>query len=174
MPQHLVGEIPDSATTVLVLSPSIDSDDEACVELSARAKAVLVVAYAGADGTALRRAFDGRDGEPPSIEELEIGADVDPNDLTGQGIAIAEAVEAGTEVCFDSLTALLQYADRERAFRFLHSLGERCAAASASIHYHLDPETADEQTVAALSTLMDAVVDVEAGKIRVRPELQKD
>jgi hypothetical protein len=174
MAQHLMGEIPDSATTVLVLSPTIDSDAEVCTELSARARDVLVVAYAGANGTALRRAFDGRDGDPPPIEELEIGADVDPNDLTGQGIAIAEAVEAGTEVCFDSLTALLQYADRERAFRFLHSLGERCAAASASIHYHLDPETADEQTVAALSTLMDAVVDVEAGKLRVRPELQKD
>jgi hypothetical protein len=174
MPQHLVGEIPDDATTVLVLSPTIDGDAGVCSALSARAKKVHLVGYAGADPATLRErlAADGSDG--PRIDTLDIGADVEPNDLTGQGIAIAEALNAGTEVCFDSLTALLQYADRERAFQFLHSLGERCAAASATIHYHLDPATTDEKTVAAMSTLMDAVVDTEAGELRVRPELQKD
>jgi hypothetical protein len=68
----------------------------------------------------------------------------------------------------------LQYADRERSFQFVHSLTERCAAAPAGIHYHLDPETTDERTVAAVSMLMDAVVDIEADELRVRPELEKD
>jgi hypothetical protein len=174
MAQHLVGEIPDEATKVLVLSPSIDGDADVCSALSARAKDVLLVGYAGADAATLQEEFAADGVDAPRIDVLDIGTDVEPNDLTGQGIAIAEAVTADTEVCFDSLTALLQYADRERAFRFLHSLGERCTAASAGVHYHLDPETADAKTVAAVSTLMDAVVDTEAGELQVRPELEKD
>ncbi|MEF8809025.1 DUF7504 family protein [Natronomonas sp.] len=174
MTRHLVGEIPDDATAVLVLSPAIDGDADVCSTLFSRAKEICMVGYAGADPGTLRERLAADGSDAPHIDALDIGTDVEPNDLTGQGIAIAEALDAGTEVCFDSLTALLQYADRERAFQFLHSLGERCAEASATIHYHLDPEATDEQTVAAMSTLMDAVVDTETGELRVRPELQKD
>ncbi|WP_336134944.1 DUF7504 family protein [Natronomonas amylolytica] len=174
MEEHLVGGIPDDATTVLVLSPTIDSDAGVCSALSARAKDILLVGYAGADVATLRERLAADGSEGPRIDTLDIGTDVEPNDLTGQGIAITEALSAGTEVCFDSLTALLQYADRERSFQFLHSLGERCVDASATIHYHLDPATTDDRTVAALSMLMDAVVDTEADELRVRPELQKD
>jgi hypothetical protein len=153
--------------------------EDACSALSARADKVILVGYASADAAGLRDRLGAYDGThahdtPSGVEELDVGGDVEPSDLTGQEIAVTEALAADTEVCFDSLTALLQYADRERAFQFLHSLGERCADSSARIHYHLDPDSADDRTVAALSTLMDAVVDVGADEVRVRPQLQKD
>ena len=39
------------------------------------------------------------------------------------------------------------------------------------MHVHLDPAAVDDRTVAVLSLLMDAVVDVESGAVTVRPEL---
>jgi hypothetical protein len=67
--------------------------------------------------------------------------------------------------------ALLQYANREQVFRLIHTLGERCAESAAAMHFHLDPAAVNDRTVAVLSLLMDAVVDVESEAVTVRPEL---
>jgi len=167
--------VPDDASTVLVRSPSIEGVTSACTGLSGRSERVLLVGYAGSNVEGLRTRLAERDADSPPVRELDVGTDVEPGDLTGLGIAIAESLGPDTAVCFDSLTAMLQYADRERSFQFLHALGERCASAGATAHYHLDPEATDETTVAALSTLVDAVVDTGAGTVSVRPELtEKD
>lgn len=97
-----------------------------------------------------------------------------PNDLTGLGIRITEFLtdweenDNQTVVCFDSLTALLQYVELETAYEFLHILAGRMATVDAFAHFHMDPEAHDEQTVESITTLMDAVVEIEDGERRVR------
>lgn len=93
-----------------------------------------------------------------------------PSDLTGIGIELSELLsgiataaeeDENLVVCFDSITSLLQYADLQRAFRFLHVVTGRVKTADGVGHYHLDPEAHDQQTLATLKGLFDAVVEVE-------------
>lgn len=88
----------------------------------------------------------------------------DPSDLPRLGMTITKAVsewdpDDETVVCFHSLTALLQYAEPKRAFRFVHLLQNRLNAAA---HYHMDAEAHDLQTIATLRPLFDAVVEYDA------------
>ena len=162
--------VPDGARMVLVLEPSMSRGD-ACAALAGRADRVLLVGYASVTETDLVERLEDRLEDPPPVRALGVGDDVEPSDLTGQGIAIAEALSPETVVCVDSLGVLLQYVDREQAFQFVHTLGERCAESAAAMHFHLDPAAVDERTVATLSLPMDAVVDVDGGDVTVRPEL---
>lgn len=88
-----------------------------------------------------------------------------PGDLTGLGITLSEFLsekeDASVRLCFDSLTALLQYADLKQAFRFLHIVTGRVKSANGVGHYHLDPAAHDQQTLATIQGLFDAVVEVD-------------
>ena len=93
-----------------------------------------------------------------------------PSDLTGIGIELSELLSgmatAADEdehiaVCFDSITSLLQYADLQRTFRFLHVVTGRVKTVGGVGHYHLDPEAHDTQTIATLKGLFDAVIELE-------------
>lgn len=103
------------------------------------------------------------------LEELE-----SPGDLTGLGILLTEYLNdfaqqkwdsGATEmsVCFDSLTYLLQYADLQRVFRFLHVITNRITSEGALAHYHVDPVAHEPQTLGTLRALFDAVVDTTTG-----------
>lgn len=92
-----------------------------------------------------------------------------PADLTGIGIELSELLSgmatAADEdehitVCFHSITSLLQYADLQRAFRFLHVVTGRVKTVGGVGYYHLDPEAHDRQTLATLKGLFDAVITV--------------
>lgn len=92
-----------------------------------------------------------------------------PSDLTGIGIELSELLSgmatAASEdehiaVCFNGITSLLQYADLQRAFRFLHVVTGRVKTVGGVGHYHLDPEAHDPQTIATLKGLFDAIVQV--------------
>ena len=161
-------DLPDEARMVLVLAQSSPS---VCAALSGRGGRVLLVRYTNVTETDLVERLEDRLEDPPPVRALGVGDDVEPSDLTGQGIAIAEALSPETVVCVDPLGALLQYVDREQAFQFVHTLGERCAESSSAMHFHLNPAAVDERTVATLSLPMDAVVDVDGGDVTVRPEL---
>jgi hypothetical protein len=91
-----------------------------------------------------------------------------PSDLTGLGITVSEYLSEhggpNTVVTFDSLTALLQYADLQRAFRFLHVLANRVKTAGAVAHFHMDPGAHDDREVATLSSLFDAVAEFDDGE----------
>lgn len=97
-----------------------------------------------------------------------------PDDLTGLGITLGQHLSAWAEddapvyLCFDSLTVLLQYADLQRAFRFLHVLSGRVAGYGGHAHYHLDPTAVDDRAVATLTSLFDATVAYEDGEWQVR------
>lgn len=91
------------------------------------------------------------------------------SDLTRLGIGLSEFLAGARDsstveeirVCFDSVTALLQYADVKRTFQFLHVVTGRVKSAEAVAHYHLDPAAHDEQTLATLRGLFDAIVEVD-------------
>jgi hypothetical protein len=72
---------------------------------------------------------------------------------------MTESDEPGL-LCFHSLTTLLQYADPQRTFRFVHTLGSRARSCGVIAHYHLDPAAHDAPTVATLEPLFDVVVDL--------------
>lgn len=97
-----------------------------------------------------------------------------PGDLTGLGITLSEVLKEwdgdGNEAvaCFDSLTALLQYADLQTAYKFLHVLTGRFAAADVTAHFHLDPGACDQQTVSTLTSLFDTVVELDEDGWSVR------
>ncbi|MFB6118279.1 hypothetical protein [Halosegnis sp.] len=94
----------------------------------------------------------------------------DPNDLTGIGIAVAEhlADNDGVRVCFDSVTAMLQYVGTDRAYTFLNSLLGHLWNADARAHFHFNPNAHDDATVAAITSLFDARVDVNEESLTVR------
>ena len=91
----------------------------------------------------------------------------DPGDLTGLGMRLTECLDRWSEsetrnvACFHSLTALLQYADLERAYRFLHVLVGHFEASGTVAHFHMDPGAHDVQTVNTVKTLIDAVIEVD-------------
>jgi hypothetical protein len=97
-----------------------------------------------------------------------------PSDLTGLGIQLSEILKEWgdngneTVACFDSLTALLQYADLQTVYKFLHVLTGRFDTADVTAHFHLDPDACDQQTVSTLTSLFDAVVEREDEEWTVR------
>ncbi len=166
--------LPETARTVMVLAPP-EAGSDACAALAGPGGRVLLVGYGGLTAEALGERLADRYDDPPPVRSVGVGDGIEAGDLTAQGIAIAETLSPRTTVCLDSFGALFQFADREPVFQFVHGLAERCAEASASMHLHVDPDAVDERTVAALSTLMDAVVRVADDSVEVRPELtEKD
>lgn len=93
----------------------------------------------------------------------------DPSDLTGVGIAVTEFLAAWaddgnrTVVCFESLTALLQYADADRVYRFLNELTSRLKQTGAVAHFHASAASHDDQTLGTLASLFDEVIRPETG-----------
>lgn len=100
-----------------------------------------------------------------TVEHVETAAD-----LTGLGITLSEllshmstvaaAEDQDVAVCFDSITSLLQYADLQATFRFLHVVTGRVKSAGGIGHYHIDPAAHDSQELATLMGLFDAVIEV--------------
>ncbi|MFB6179602.1 MAG: hypothetical protein ABEI77_07765 [Halorientalis sp.] len=103
--------------------------------------------------------------EPPG--EYFVETVTDAADLTGLGMALNQCLtewdESGAELalCFDSLSILLQYAEFERVFRFLHMLAGKLSEVDATGHFHLDPAAHDESEIARLTPIFDCVLAVE-------------
>lgn len=89
-----------------------------------------------------------------------------PRDIARLGMHITRQLsewedadeDARTVVCFHSLTALLQSVELDTAFRFLHVLQGRIRGTDAHIHYHMDETAHEEETLATLRPLFDAVL----------------
>jgi len=132
-------------------------------ERPSRAAVVSVDSDTRSYGSAV--ADDRASAPPPSGATVETVSD--PGNLTRLGVAITERLaeweederNRSTAVCFKSLTTLLQYVSVEQAFKFLHVLTSKPVVAEATGHYHLDPTAHDEQTVATLVELFDAVCE---------------
>lgn len=164
-----------TARSVLVLADGLSQSRNAvCGSLLARAPPeqlhTIAVTYNRSAREWLDHARDHVGGTPASVRLIDTGRTGDgdpvvvlesPDDLTGLEIAITDPLPYGdgtTVFCFDSLTALLQYVDVDRAYRFLHALVERLWSADAHAHFHMDPAAHDPETVATFAALFDAVV----------------
>ncbi|WP_254839623.1 DUF7504 family protein [Natronomonas marina] len=111
-------------------------------------------------------------GDASDIDGNAVACVENPGDLTGVGIKVGNYLDGyggpETVVTFDSLTVLLQYVELERAFRFLHVLSNQVRSMDAVAHYHIDPEAHDDQVLATLSSLFDAVARFDDGDWEIR------
>ncbi|NHN41797.1 hypothetical protein G9C85_09165 [Halorubellus sp. JP-L1] len=88
----------------------------------------------------------------------------DPTNLQRLGTSVSEFCQRwdGEDydivVCFDSLTALLEYTSPEVVFQFCHVLTKRLESVDAVAHFHLDPSEHDDQTVATFQSIFDETV----------------
>ncbi len=175
------------ATNTLLLVPGVGTQSrELFLDILTRSPPakthVLVVTYTDRPRTWVQ-AWNDHAGEPPASggivavgqaeEELEdeswrVATVSNHGDLTGTGIELSEmlsqmATRVGEDeqivMCFDSITMLLQYADLQRAFRFLHVVTGRVRNVDARAYYHMNPGAHDTQAKATLSGLFDALVE---------------
>ena len=88
-----------------------------------------------------------------------------PSDLTELDITISKYLtswsdnENKTVICFQSVTALLQYVDLKLAYRFLNVVTRKVMATNGVGHFHLDPNAHDDQTCNRLASLFDAMAE---------------
>lgn len=182
-------DLPADATNVLVLARERDDLLDACVGSVTGESRVLVVGYTVPAGEYVRSLQERAPVAPAEIAVVEArvegtddppdGIDVRveaPDDLTGIGLQTNEFLtrwrdrEAPAVVCFDSITALLQYADVDEGYRFLHVFTDRVRQADAIGFYALAPGAHDDTTEATFRQLFDAVLacDPAGGDDRLR------
>lgn len=181
-------EVLEGASDVLLLGPMRGTlDDDACTSLlrtlPVAGRNVLCVSLTQSADERFGLLRDGLESGPGRVcvvsgadryssetttgsggeTTLSVSVVRDPSDLPRLGMTISRAVDDWTDddaiACFHSLTALLQYAEPKRVFRFVHLLQNRL---DATTHYHMDAEAHDRQTVATLRPLFDAVVEYDA------------
>jgi len=179
----------DGVSNILLLAPSLGSRGrDAGIELLARTPPektnVLAISYTESPTEFVDRWTERTGTDPSRGGIVAVGQSEDhidnpawavrtvenPSDLTGVGIELSEflsgiANASGEDehiaVSFHSITSLLQYADVQRAFRFLHVVTGRVKTVGGVGHYHIDPEAHDKKTLATLKGLFNAVVEVD-------------
>lgn len=116
-----------------------------------------------------RSAASAPDGRASDRQSFTVRPVSPPEDVTNLGREVVDQLDRlGDDrqlaVCFDSLTALLQYAHEEKAFKFAKLLLDRLTAAEAAVHCHMDSMAHDEKTVATFAPLFDAVFEYDRGE----------
>ena len=178
---------PRPGTNVLVLAPSL-SDEKAgtCQELldgdDLSELDVLRISYSDAPEELVAEWRDHHDHLPGRMGIIIVGdqpggpavdglpeevfvTTANPNDITGLGMRLNNYLNDGDGggqlvVCFDSVTEMLQFADMQPVFKFLHMFVGQLRDADAVGHFHLDPGAHDSQTVSRLKPLFDDAVDL--------------
>ena len=176
----------DDATAALVYTSSMGSTDRCSALLSTATEetTILWVTYTtppsdcieqyreagGVGSLSIIAVGDMPTDTPDDATDVTVKSVSTPDDLTGLGITLSQALSTHEDplVCFDSLSVLLQYVDRETAYEFLNAVTGHLYAADATAHFHLDPSAHDRATVDALASLFDAVAEREDGGWAVR------
>lgn len=103
--------------------------------------------------------FDPRD---HVADDTSIAVDVveNPSNMTKLGITLTEMIDGESDenkiaICFDSLTALLQYVSLEEAVQFISLTNSIVRESGGSIHYHVDPSAHETETMRALRSVVD-------------------
>lgn len=108
--------------------------------------------------------------------DLDAETEVDPvgvpTDLSGLELAVSRRLNEWPDdrrvlACFDSVTTLLQYADRDRAFALLSDIADRFRSAEGTAFVHVDPAAHDDETLADLREPFDAVATETNGAIEI-------
>lgn len=191
MQTHTLGRHVSDRSPLLVYADPLDTHREvACSGLLHGAATdpqhLLVFAYHRRPRVVTERVRDHLDTDPASLTILDLGdGDRRPaamtdlgtdvhvereaaTNLTRIGIAVTEAIERAEtgdlQVCLGSLTTLVQYVGVETAFKFLHVTRSRLEAAEGIVHAHLDPDAVEEETIATLAPLFEAVLQRRDGE----------
>ncbi|MFB6301839.1 MAG: hypothetical protein ABEH78_03115 [Haloferacaceae archaeon] len=166
-----------TVSNVLVLSSSLETADPAPAPvrlLGATDRSLVYVATTRNDLTRLERwlaaagpdadvrVVDATPGEHAPRPDVPTTTVATPDALTALGVAVTEAMAAAgpDPVCsFRSLTALRQYVDRRRAYRFLNAAVGRAETNAALACFVADPRALADRDIHAFASLFDAVHD---------------
>lgn len=175
---------PDIGNSVLLSSQGMGSDDAACDALltatAPEQTTIVLVTLTGSMKARIETVLEHLPAEPASLHAVGVGADdgdwsrpdwvtvdtiADPGDLQSLGLLLSQRLsefddDLDIQLCFDSITALLQYSELRRTYRFLHTLIARLETIDARGHYHLDRSAISESDVSTLQPLFDTVIDV--------------
>jgi len=104
-------------------------------------------------------------GDLPELPDSVFVTTANPNDITGLGMRLNNYLNdrdgsRQLAVCFDSMTELLQFADIQPAFKFLHMFVGQLREVDAVGHFHLDPGAHDQRDISRLKPLFDDAVDL--------------
>lgn len=174
--------LPADATNVLVLGPDGEDALELCRTTPSAPAHYLVVSFrrpAVDYAEQLRNngdmpgaelvVIEARDDTPSNSPNNVIVRRESPTDLTAIGVQSNEFLTRWHDdgepivVCFDSITSLLQYAELDLAYRFLHVFTGRIHHAGARGFYHMSPDAHEETTIATIRQLFDAIVERDPG-----------
>jgi hypothetical protein len=179
---------PRPGTNVLVLAPSLsDTKRTTCLNLLAPGELsqldVLRITYSASPQELVEEWLAEHDDLPGRMGIIDVGdragmgsvdggdlpdgvfvTDANPNDITGLGMRLNNYLndvsdESQLVVCFDSLTELLQFADVQSAFKFLHMFAGQLRQVDAIGHFHLDPGAHDTQVISRLKPVFDDAID---------------
>lgn len=97
-----------------------------------------------------------------------------PVDLTGIGVRISQFIDEfmnrkklnNMRLCINSLSTILMYSNLPTVFRFMHVYSGKVAATKALGIYVVEDGMHDEQTIATLKQLINAVIEVKAEEDR--------
>jgi hypothetical protein len=171
--------------SVLLKSSTDEVKDSACHALLSDVDPndpnVLLVSLAAPVRSSIVAVIDDLPYEPGTLYAIGVGLDdpdriasgfppwvtvdtiSDVGDLQSLGILLSSTVsefdEGEVVFCLDSITAILQYTELNRAYRFLHTLIHRFDTVDVRGHYHVDPSTVDESTLSTLAPLFDTVFE---------------
>jgi hypothetical protein len=115
-------------------------------------------------GDSMRSTATAESAGPDFAGAIAQDAIADPTNLQQLGTSISEFCQRwddadyGIYVCFDSLSALLEYTSPEVVFQFCHVLTKRLESVDATAHFHLDPDRHEDETVATFQSIFDQVV----------------
>ena len=89
-----------------------------------------------------------------------------PNDVTGLGMRLNNYLgdhdpDNQLVVCFDSLTQMLQFADVQSVFKFVHMFTGQLREVDAIGHFHMDPDAHDAQTVSRLKPAFNDAIQID-------------
>lgn len=179
---------PTPGTNLMVLAPSLsDAKRDTCLELQGAGPPagldVLRVTYSDSPSELVTE-WESHYGDLPGrmgivtvgdqpgqhrtdddLPEDVFVTTANPNDITGLGMRLNNylndvSADGQLVVCFDSVTELLQFAEIQSAFKFLHMFVGQLRDADAIGHFHLDPGAHDDRTISRLKPLFDSAVDL--------------
>ena len=181
-------DVPQPGTNVLVMAPSLsDGKRTNCLELQAGAPLdeldVLRVSYSDSPGELVAEWRDHHGGLPARLGIIIVGdqpggyrnddelseqvfaTTANPNDITGLGMRLNNYLNDGDRdrqlvVCFDSMTEMLQFAELQPVFKFLHMFTGQLRETDAVGHFHLDPGAHEDRTISRLKPLFDDAIDL--------------
>ena len=100
-------------------------------------------------------------GDAPAGVEVKTVAT--PSNLTGVGVKTTPYLSRWEDptAVIESLTVLLQYADQQEAYQFLHVLETQVRQSGGEMQVYADPIAEDDRTLELLKIIFDGVVEYE-------------